>query len=48
MVPGEVLERLVQEDDREGDLDDDEPLGAAERCDLKYQLREKRRKKRGK
>lgn len=41
MVPGDVLERLVQEDDREGDLEDDDPLGTAERSDLKYQLRER-------
>lgn len=38
MVSGEVLEDFVQEDDREGDLEDDDPLGAAERGDLKYQL----------
>lgn len=44
MVSGDVLERLVQEDDREGDLEDDEPLGEAERSDLKYQLEERRRR----
>lgn len=45
MVSGEVLEGFVQEDDREGDLEDDDPLGAAERGDLKYQLWEKEDKK---
>lgn len=45
MMSGEVLERLVQEDDREGDLEDDDPLGAAQRSDLKYQLRDRQRKR---
>lgn len=46
MVSGDVLECLIQEDDREGDLDDDDPLGVAERSDLKYQLSDRRRRRR--
>lgn len=45
MMSGDVLECLIQEDDREGDLDDDDPLGVAERSDLKYQLSDRRRRR---
>lgn len=39
MVPGDVFQSLVQEDDRDGDLEDHNPLGPAERGHLEDQLR---------